>query len=78
MASSSAKPRKLSDRAETQANPLLMKRKSSVRTGPKMSPEERKLMEDVLDEEAKMVEQETGIMIEQSKKAGKELCQISC
>ena len=28
--------------------------------------------------EAKMVEQETGIMIEQSKKAGKELCQISC
>ena len=63
---------------ETAANPLLMQRKSSVRTGPKMSPEERKLMEDVIDEEAKKVEEEMGIMIERSKKAGKVLCNITC
>ena len=55
-----------------------MQRKSSVRTGPKMSPEERKLMEDVIDEEAKKVEEEMGIMIERSKKAGKVLCNITC
>ena len=43
-----------------------------------MSPEERKLMEDVIDEEAKKVEEEMGIMIERSKKAGKVLCNITC
>ena len=43
-----------------------------------MSPEERKLMEDVLDEEAKMVEQETAVIKERAKRTGKELCKISC
>ena len=35
-------------------------------------------MDDVIDEEAKKVEEEMGIMIERSKKAGKVLCNITC
>lgn len=72
------KPRKHSHKQDSIADPLLMQRKSSVRTGPKMSPEERKLMSDVIYEEAKLVEEETGIMIKESKKAGKVLCGLSC
>lgn len=55
-----------------------MKRKSSVRTGPKMTPEERKLMEDVLEEQQKNYEEDMGVMMEKSKKAGKLLWGISC
>ncbi len=69
-----SKPRKASDMPD----PELEKRKSSIRIGPKMTPEERKMMEETIEEEARKEQEDMGVMMERSKKAGKLLCGISC